>query len=89
MPKSAQQKFNEYLDECHQTSDAVSALEKAVQEKYDNHGYAYLAGYFMMQFKDVVSELPKAKRAEVRERILREATRFEQENLINKIKEAV
>ena len=86
--KTAQQKFNEYLDECRETSDALSAFEKAVQEKYDGHGYAYIAGYFMMQFKEAVSELPKKRRAEIRERFLREAKKFEQENLMKMIKES-
>ena len=87
MPKSAQQKFNEYLEECAETGNALTAFERAVQDKYDNHGYAYIAGYMMMQFREAVSELPKARRAEIRERFLREAKRFEQENLLNKIKE--
>ena len=88
MPKSAQQKFNEYLDECRETRQALAAFEVAVQEKYDNHGYAYIAGYLMTQFQDAVSRLPKAKRAEVRECFLREAKKFEQENLLNKIRES-
>jgi len=88
MPKSAQQKFNEYLDECQETRQALGAFEKAVQEKYNNQGYAYIAGYLMIQFQDAVSELPKAHRAYIRELFLREAKRFEQENLLNKIKES-
>jgi hypothetical protein len=88
MAKSAQQKFNEYLDECRETSDALNSFEKAVQAKYDGHGYAYIAGYFMMQFKEAVSELPKKRRAEIRERFLREAKKFEQETLLKQIKES-
>lgn len=88
MPKSAQQKWSEYLDECAETSDALSAFERAVQDKYDNQGYAYIAGYFMVQFREAVMELPKARRAEIRERFLREARKFEQENLLRKIKES-
>ena len=88
MSKSAQQKFNEYLDECQETREAVGAFEKAVHDKYDGSGYAYIAGYFMMQMLEAVTHLPKAKRQEFRERFLREAKRFEQENLINKIKES-
>lgn len=85
--KSAQSKFNAYLDECRETREAMGAFEKAVQEKYDNHGYAYIAGYMMTQLQDAITHLPKAKRAEFRENFLREAKRFEQENLLNKIKE--
>jgi hypothetical protein len=86
--KSAQQKFNEYLAECDETREAVKQFEKAVQEKYNGSGYAYIAGYFMMQMLNAVSELPKKRRAEIREQFLRETKKFEQENLINKIKES-
>jgi hypothetical protein len=89
MPKSAQQKFNEYLDECRETREAMGAFEKAVQDKYDGSGYAYIAGYLMTQLQDAITHLPKAKRQEFRENFLRAAKKFEQENLINKIKEAV
>lgn len=58
--KSAQQKWAEYLEECAETGNALTAFERAVQDKYDNHGYAYIAGYMMMQFREVVAELPKA-----------------------------
>ena len=88
MPKSAQQKFSEYLFECQETRDALGAFEKAVQDRYDGHGYAYIAGYMMMQFQDAVSQLPKAKRAEIRENFLREAKKFEQETLLKTIKES-
>ena len=87
MAKSAQQKWNEYLDECQQTSDALMAFEQAVQAKYDGHGYPYIAGYMMMQFREVVLELPRKRRAEIRERFLREAKKFEQENLMKMIKD--
>ena len=88
MAKTAQQKWAEYLEECAETGNALTAFERAVQEKYDNHGYAYIAGYMMMQFREAVAELPKKRRAEIRERFLREAKKFEQENLMRKIKES-
>lgn len=83
MAKSAQQRFNEYLTECDSTREAVKQFEKAVHDKYDGSGYAYLAGYFMMQMQDAISLLPKAKRQEFRDRFHREARKFEQENLLN------
>jgi len=87
MAKSAQQRFNEYLDEREATRQVVGAFERAVHEKYDGSGYAYIAGYFMMQMLEAVAHLPKARRAEFRERFQREATRFEQENLMKTIKD--
>ena len=62
--------FAVYLEECQKTSDALAAFERAVQAKYDNHGYPYIAGYM------------------IQARFLREAQKFEQEHLINTIKEA-
>jgi len=86
MAKTAQQKFNEYLAECETTRNVLKQFEKAVHEKYDGSGYAYIAGYMMMQLQDAITHLPKAKRAEFRETFLRAAQKFEHENLIHKIK---
>ena len=80
--------FAVYLEECQKTSDALAAFEKAVQAKYDNHGYPYIAGYMMMQYREVVAELPKKRREEIQARFLREAQKFEQEHLMKTIKEA-
>jgi hypothetical protein len=86
--KTAQQKFDEYLDECRETRQALGAFEKAVHEKYDGSGYAHIAGYMMTQLQDAITHLPKAKRAEFRETFLRAAKKFEQEHLLKTIKEA-
>jgi hypothetical protein len=88
MAKSAQQKWNEYLSECEETRASVKQFEQAVHDKYDGSGYAYIAGYFMMQMMEAVTHLPKAKRQEFRERLLREAKKFEQETLLKQIKES-
>lgn len=87
MAKTAQQKFNEYLDEREATRQSVNQFEKAVHDKYDGSGYAYIAGYFMMQMLEAVSQLPRAQRQEFRDRFDRETKRFEQENLLRKIRE--
>jgi hypothetical protein len=79
--------FAVYLEECQKTSDALNAFERAVQAKYDNHGYPYIAGYMMMQFREVVAELPRKRREEIQARFLREAQKFEQENLMKMIKD--
>jgi hypothetical protein len=88
MPKSAQDKFNEYLNECRETRDALSAFERAVHEKYDGSGYAYIAGYMMMQLQDAITHLPRARRAEFRDSFRQAAQKFEHENLIRKIKDS-
>ena len=80
--------FAVYLEECQKTSDALNAFEQAVQAKYDNHGYPYIAGYMMMQYREVVAELPRKRREEIQARFLREAQKFENEVLLKTIKES-
>ena len=87
MAKSAQQKFNEYLDECRETNDAINEFVKA---SYDNNdrNYAYAAGYLESLLKDVITELPKARRAEIRKRFLDMAQKQRNEFLIKTLKES-
>lgn len=86
MRKSAAQKFDEYLDECRETSNAVSEFVKA---SYDNNGqtYSYAAGYLESMIKDLITQLPKAKRAEMRNRFLALAQTQKNELLMKTIKE--
>ena len=85
MPKSAQQKFNEYLEDCHKTSDAISELTNATNEYYN--GYAFAAGYLGMQLGDAIALLPKAKREEFRDRLIRKAEETRHKILIETIKD--
>ncbi len=87
MPKSAQQKFNEYLDECRQTRDAINEVEKSSRDNHDG-SYAYACGVFSVLLGDVISELPKARRAELRERLLRTAQTQKNELLAKTIKDS-
>jgi hypothetical protein len=87
MPKSAQQKFNEYLDECRETRDAINELEQAARENHDG-SYAYACGVYTVLLGDVISMLPKAKRAEIREQLLRTAQKQKNEHLAKMIKES-
>ena len=80
--------FSQYLEECSQMSEACSQFEKAVQDKYDGHGYPYVAGYMMMQFREAVMELPRARREQFKAQLVKEAKRFEQEHLMKTIKES-
>lgn len=87
MPKTAQQKFNEYLDECRETRDAINELEKASRENHDG-SYAYSCGVFSMLLGDIIAELPKARRAEIREQMLRTAQKQKNELMAKKIKDS-
>ncbi len=85
MPKSAQQKWNEYLDESRETMNAINELTNSTNELYD--GYAFAAGFLGMTLADAIAQLPKAKRAEFRDRLLRKAELAKQEYLLKTIKE--
>lgn len=84
--KSAQQRFNEYLDESRETSDAVREF---VDSAFENHGsFTYAAGYLEAVVKDLVPELPRAKRAEIREQFYRMAQKMKNEGLLKTVKES-
>lgn len=86
MARSAQDKFNEYLDECRETNDAVNEFVKASYENNDR-SYSYAAGYLESMLKEVITELPKARRAEIRKRFLDIAQTQKNELLIKTLKE--
>lgn len=85
--KSAQQKMNEFLDECRETRDAINQLEAASREHYEG-SYAYACGYFATLLGDIIAELPKARRAQLREQLYREAQKQKNLHLADTIKEA-
>ena len=77
MPKTAQQRFNEYLDECRETSDAVRELTDRSHEAHGN--YAYAAGFLGSVLQEAIAELPKQRRADFRNRLYRQALKFKKE----------
>jgi hypothetical protein len=87
MAKSAAQKFDEYLSECRETRNTINEIEKASREKYDG-SYAYSCGVFSMMLGDVIAQLPKAKRVEMRQQMIKIANQLQNDILIKTIKEA-
>jgi hypothetical protein len=85
MAKSAQEKFNEYLDESRETMAAINEVSNRTNELYE--GYAFAAGFLGMTLADAIAELPKARRAEFRERLLKQADKARNEFLLKAIKE--
>ena len=85
--KSAQQKMNEYLEECRETRDSINQLESASREHYEG-SYAYACGYFATLLGDIIAELPKTRRAELREQLFREAQKQKNLHLAKTIKES-
>jgi len=84
--KSAQQKFNEYLDECRTTSDSVRAFVNVSADRHN--GYAHAAGYLQSLVGDLIAELPRARREQVREQLDRDVQKMKNEMLMDTIKEA-
>jgi hypothetical protein len=86
MPKSAQDKFNEYLTESRETTDLVSDV---VETSYDLHkNYGYAAGYLQSMVNELIAQLPKAKRVQYRDKLYRQAQKNRNDLLFNTIKES-
>jgi hypothetical protein len=87
MARSAQEKFNEYLEERRETSDAAREMVDTSYDLYKSYGHS--AGYLQSLVVDLISELPKARRAELRDQLYRQAQKQKNELLANVIKEGV
>lgn len=74
MPKTAQQKFNEYLEDSRKTTQAVNQMIESSNDLYG--GYAYATGYLSTVLQEVIAQLPRAKREELRQRFARSAEEF-------------
>jgi hypothetical protein len=85
MPKSAQQKWNEYLDESRETMAAINEVSNRTNELYE--GYAFAAGFLGMTLADAIVLLPKAKREEFRQRLFKQAEKARNEYLLKTIKD--
>lgn len=81
----AKQTFDQYLAECRETQQAVTAMTDSSHSLYGS--YAYAAGYMGSMIADLVALLPKAKRQQVRDQLLVQADRLQQEHLLKTIKE--
>jgi len=86
MPKTAQDKFDEYLAECRETTDAVNEFINSSHENYGS--YAYATGALQCIVTEVIGELPRARRAAYRERLYKLAQQQKNETLARALKEA-
>ncbi len=84
MRKTAQQKFNEYLDECRETQNALNEVERTTRENYGD--YAYACGVFSSLLSRTISELPKARRESYRQELLNIAQKQKNELLMKVLK---
>jgi len=74
MSKTAQQKLNEYFDEM----DAIRArVDRLSTTSYEKHkSFSYAAGFLGEMLVDAVSNLPKAKRDEFKQKLAKRADEF-------------
>ena len=70
----------------HNTNDAVNDFVKSSRDNYGD--YSYTSGYLESMLKEVITELPKARRAEIRKRFLDMAQTQKNELLIKTLKES-
>lgn len=86
MAKSAQEKFNEYLNESAETTDAVNEFVNSSYENYQ--GYAHAAGALSVILQNTIAKLPRAKRAEIRGQLYGLAQEQKNQILVKKLKAA-
>jgi hypothetical protein len=60
MAKSAAEKMDLFLNECHGTRAVIKEFTDVSKAKYGDYGYA--AGYLESMMVDVIMELPRARR---------------------------
>lgn len=87
MAKSAQERFNEYLQECAETTDAVNEV---INQSVVNHAgsYAWTAGALSGLLQEAISELPRTKRAKFRDRLYQLAQEQREEAIIKTLQRA-
>ena len=83
--KSAQQKFNEYLEESQSTMAAINEVTESTNQRYQ--GYAFAAGCLGMILADAIGNLPRAQRAEFRARLAKISDKARHEILLDTIKD--
>ena len=83
--KSAQQRFNEYIEESHSTMAAINEVTESTLERHGS--YSFAAGCLGMILADAIGNLPKAQRAEFRSRLAKISDKARHEILLNMIKD--
>jgi hypothetical protein len=78
-------RFEKELAEHQETREALDEMIKASRELYGD--YAYPAGYLQALTAELIALLPKAKRADYRSQLRRQAQDHKNQVLIKTIKE--
>lgn len=85
MKLTAQQRFNLALDERRETYTAVNEFVTASQANYGS--YAYAAGSLTIMVDELIAQLPRAQRAQYRQRLFDMAQQQKNEHLVKVMKE--
>ena len=78
-------KMDKEIAEYHETQDAVDEMVKASRGLFGD--YAYSAGYLQALTAELIMQLPKAKRADYRDQLHRQAQDHKNQVLAKALKE--
>ena len=78
-------RFEQEIAEYHETQDAVDEMIKASRALFGD--YAYPAGYLQALTAELIAQLPKAKRADYRNQLYRQAQEHKNQVLAKALKE--
>jgi hypothetical protein len=81
MKLSAQQRFNQALDESRETGDALREFVSISEKVYSSHSYS--SGYLESMVLQLIGELPKKRRAELREQFYRAALELSRKHMVD------
>jgi uncharacterized iron-regulated protein len=71
MARSAAEKLQDFMNECHGTRAVIKEFTDVSRAKYGDFGYA--AGYLESLMVDILMELPKKRREEFRAQLSNKA----------------
>ena len=86
MAKTYDQRFAEQMADRRETADAIREFTDQSHALYGS--YSYTAGALGVILEDAISELPRARRGEMRERLYRLATEISKQRVADQLKEA-
>jgi hypothetical protein len=86
MAKSATQRLNEFWGETDATRATVKSFTDAAYKNYGSHSYA--SGWLESTVCQLIMELPKKRREEMRQQFAEQAKKHEHQALLNTMKDS-
>lgn len=87
MAKTAQQKFNERLEQRREFAAIINEFEQAAVEAYDG-SYSYACGWFNGMLLSMIMDLPKTQRDMVRDALQNQTQNLKNQHLVDVIAKA-